>query len=794
MLSFMRAFFYSEIPKQYFLRLLLYLHANCSQMKKSLLYLLLLVFQIGFSQQNQNWKGYFSYNQIKALSESNNKIYAAAENALFIKNNLSNDIQTINSIDGLSGQTISALYHSDTFNKTIVGYENGLMIVINEADGSMLNVVDIINKNIPANIKKINHFMEHDGIVYVSCDFGIVQYKLATLEFGDTYFIGPNGAEIKIFQTAVFNGEIYAVTQFIGIRKASISNPNLNDFAQWVLFDGGFWNGLVNFNNQLIGTNLDSNVYKYNGFYFEPIGGLGQIAEEIRSYGDYLTVTATNRMLVFNQTLNQVANIQSAQVTAAPVTFTCGTVINQTIYIGTSENGVLASTITAPTTFEFIMPNGPIKNNMFAINSSSANLWAVYGGYDISYDPYRYIGFSLTEFGIGKYNENGWLNIPYSDVLESKALSKITVNPNDETQVYISSYHSGLLKLENDVPTSLFDHTNSGLESLGTGVNTSVRINGTAFDRQGNLWVTNSKIKNGLKVLRTTGQWQSYNMDDILDNYIPSNLNKIVIDNSGTKWIASSLDGVMAFNENSNIFKKITDGADTGNLPSKDVRAIAIDNRNQLWIGTNKGLRVLPSTSGYNNTDQMRANAIIILEDDLAQELLFEQFITDIAINGSNEKWISTADSGVFLFSPNGQETIYHFTKDNSPLPSNVVNDVEVNAETGEVFFATDKGLVSFQGTSTKPADNLQEVYVYPNPVRPEFIGTVKIAGLISKANIKITDIEGNLVYETTSEGGTVEWDTTAFGKYKVASGVYMIFIAAEDASETAVKKVMIIR
>jgi hypothetical protein len=190
----------------------------------------------------------------------------------------------------------------------------------------------------------------------------------------------------------------------------------------------------------------------------------------------------------------------------------------------------------------------------------------------------------------------------------------------------------------------------------------------------------------------------------------------------------------------------------------------------------------------------MKANPIIFIEEGVAKELLFEQFITDIAVNGSNQKWISTADSGVFLFSSNGQETIYHFTTDNSPLPSNTVNDVEINATTGEVFFATNKGLVSFLGTSTKPADNLQSVYVYPNPVRPGFEGTVKVAGLISKANIKITDIEGNLVYETTSEGGTIEWDTTAFGKYKVASGVYMIFIAAEDASETAVKKVMIVR
>lgn len=749
---------------------------------------------MGLSQQNQNWKGYFSYNQIKDLSESTNKVYAAAENALFIKNNLSSDIQTINTIDGLSGQTISALYHSDTFNKTIVGYQNGLIIVINDADGSMLNVVDIINKNIPTNIKKVNHFMEHDGIVYVSCDFGIVQYKLATLEFGDTYFIGPNGLEIKVLQTTIYNSDIYAVTQDYGIRKAVITNPNLNDFAQWAVFDAGYWNGIANFNNQLIGLNTNNRVYKYNGFFFSEVGIIGQPGLDIRATSNYLIVTSANHVFIYNTTLGQIIHLQSSQITSASVTFTCATIINENIYIGTSENGVIASSISAPTNFEFIMPNGPIKNNMFAINSSSSNLWAVYGGYDISYNPYTYIGFDLTKFGISKYAATGWLNIPYSDVLEAKSLSKITVNPNDETQVYISSYHSGLLKLENDVPTTLLDHTNSGLESLGTGVNTSVRINGTAFDRQGNLWVTNSKIKNGLKVLRTTGQWQSYDMDGILDNFVANNLNKIVIDNSGTKWMATQLDGVIAFNENTNIFKKITDGVDLGNLPSRDVRAIAVDNRNQLWIGTNKGLRVLPSTSSYNGTDQMKANPIIILEEDLAQELLFEQFITDIAVNGSNQKWISTADSGVFLFSSNGQETIYHFTKDNSPLPSNVVNDVEINAETGEVFFATDKGLVSFQGTSTKPADSLQDVYVYPNPVRPEFVGTVKIAGLISKANIKITDIEGNLVYETTSEGGTVEWDTTAFGKYKVASGVYMIFIAAEDASETAVKKVMIIR
>jgi len=178
----------------------------------------------------------------------------------------------------------------------------------------------------------------------------------------------------------------------------------------------------------------------------------------------------------------------------------------------------------------------------------------------------------------------------------------------------------------------------------------------------------------------------------------------------------------------------------------------------------------------------------------LAQELFYDQFITDIAVDGANRKWVSIAESGVYLVSSNGQETIYHFTKDNSPLPSNNINDIEIDDVTGEVFFATDNGMVSFKGISTRASEDLTSVYVYPNPVRPEFQGTVKISNLTNKATVKITDVEGNLVFETTSEGGTIEWDTTAFGKYKVASGVYLILISAQDGVEATIKKVMIIR
>ena len=187
----------------------------------------------------------------------------ASENALFSKNAITNEIKTTNTIDGLSGQTISAVYHSVKFNKTLVGYENGLIIVINEADGKMLNVVDIINKQLPSELKRVNHFMEFDGIAYVSCDFGIVQFNLATMQFGDTYFIGDKGAEIKVKQTALFNGFIYAATNS-GIRRAVITNPNLIDFNQWTTITAGNWVSVTTFGTDLYAINAAGTIQKYN--------------------------------------------------------------------------------------------------------------------------------------------------------------------------------------------------------------------------------------------------------------------------------------------------------------------------------------------------------------------------------------------------------------------------------------------------------------------------------------------------------------------------------------------------
>jgi hypothetical protein len=752
---------------------------------------------IGFSQNSQFWKGYFSYKEIKDISQSPTVFFAAAENALFSKNLTTNTLKTTNTIDGLSGQTITSLYHSVAYNKTIIGYENGLIVIVNVVDGTMINVVDIITNGVNQNLKKINHFMEYNNILYISCDFGIVQYNLATSGFGDTYRIGDLGAEIKVSQTAISNGIIYAATS-VGIKSASIVNPNLNDYNQWTQVISGGFSGVETFGSQVIASSNLGQLFKLNGLTFISFSTLPLGVIDLRTSGNYLLISTQSSVYVYNQNLSLLFQINSNQIPNSSPKFTCATIIDNTVFIGTLEDGVITTTIDNPTTFTFLSPDGPSRNALFAINATTKNLWAVYGGYSPNYNPYTYDNNGLNTYGFSKYTENGWQNTPYSAVLGAKALSKITINPNNTNQVFLSSFFSGLLKVENDIPTVLYNESNSSLESLVLNPPNpnykDLRINGAAFDKSGNLWIGNGWCKNGLKKLTTQGSWSSVDIEPISQRYYENSYGEVVVDKNGTKWMASSYDGVIAYNETGNIFKKISLGAELGNLPVVDARVVAIDNRNQLWIGTTSGLRVLSSVDRFITDPQLTSNSIIILENGLAQELLYEQFITDIVVDGANNKWVGTADSGVFQFSSDGQQTLRRFTSANSPLPSNAINDIDINPTTGEVFFATDKGMVSYKGTSTTASTDLSNVNVYPNPVRPEFEGTVKVSGLSNKCNVKITDIEGNLVYEIISQGGTIEWDTKAFGKYNVASGVYMIFISSQDAMDTTIKKVMIIR
>ena len=197
-----------------------------------------------------------------------------------------------------------------------------------------------------------------------------------------------------------------------------------------------------------------------------------------------------------------------------------------------------------------------------------------------------------------------------------------------------------------------------------------------------------------------------------------------------------------------------------GDLPSSEVPAVAVDMNGTLWIGTIMGLRVLYNPIESIKSGNFQTQPVIIEQDGIPEALLTDVQINDIAIDGANQKWIATETGGVYCFSSDGTKTVHHFTSGNSPLPSNKVNKIAIDNQSGVVFFATDKGLVSYRSDAVEVGDSFGDVYSYPNPVRPGFKGEVTIKGLPNDADVRIVDVVGNLIYQTKASGGVAKWDT----------------------------------
>lgn len=767
-------------------------------MKRGLYFLVLICGMLVNGQSFNSWLGHYSYNNVIDISLGTDKIYGASENAFFTYDLLSNEIEKFSTINGLAGEQISTAYFSQSAQKYVIGYNNGLLEVFNAETEDIRKVVDIIDKpTIPPNKKGINHILEYNGILYLSTNYGISLYDLNALEFGDTYFFGPNGSQLEVLQATIFGEFIYAATN-VGIFRATVDNDNLIDFAEWQRVITLNWRGIIAFGEDLYAVNNNRRLYKYNGTSFALQAQIPQyttILEDLKANDTYMTLVHDKKVHVYDSDLNEVLAVDVLDE-YPNLEFNSALLLNNSIYLGTETEGIIKTSFPSPSTTTQILPDGPLLNNTFSITAIPNELWVVYGDYDVGYNPYP-----LDRRGISHLQESAWTNIPYTVDFDARSLVHTTVNPSNTSEVFVSSFFSGILKIEDNVPTEILNTTNSDLESLDIGVPTyiDIRIGETKYDINGDLWVLNTKIDNGIKVLRSSGQWNSYSVTEaISDPFGGENaLSKIEISENGTKFIATQSHGVLAFDETRSEGARFVtiseEGA--GNLPSTDVRALAIDKTSNLWIGTIKGIRVYFGADNiFNDSNPQSDDIIIVDEDGVPKELLFEQTVTDIEVDGSNNKWIATSASGVFYMSSDATETLAHFTKDNSPLPTNTINDIEIDSETGRVYIATTKGLLSYQGTATGPKETLENVYAYPNPVRPGFSGNLTITGLVNNANVKITDIEGNLVYETTSEGGTLLWDLTAFGKHKVASGVYLILIANQDGSETKVTKVMVVR
>jgi len=787
-------------------------------MKKKyyILYIItLLTLNITAQDYSTLWEGHYSFFNIQDVSQGNNKVYAASENAIFIYNTINQELQELTTVEGLSGEYISTIHYSEIYELLLIGYENGLIEVYKEQDGEIITVVDIINKqNIPPDSKRINHFNEYNDIVYIATDYGISVYSLERLEFGDTYYIGPGGLQTKISQTTILDGWIYAASMdTTGIKRAPIDSENLIDFNEWEQFrNGNQFSSIQAVGDQLFVTSA-KRIFRATPGGYSQLNLYSDIIIDVKEYNGILIVTTKSEVIIYDS----IFNIQSSFGVTQPFEsdFTSAIITDGGVYIGTKDYGILRTTTENSIIYEEIHPDGPLRNDPFSVIASNGEAWVTYGRYSEIYNPYP-----LNNYGISNLSNKQWRNISYDSIVNSLnrdvyELNFATINPLKTNQIFISSFFHGILEINDGEITNLLDESNSGLESLIIPTNPSykdIRVSATTFDSNGLFWSITTRVSKPLKSYNLgTGQWNSYSFQDIIANPMDDEVGfkDLVIGNDGTKWIGSYRNGVIGFNENGNQIRNLNDETTT-NLPSLDIRAIAMDNRNQLWIGTNRGLRVLYNTTNFFDEATVSTQPIIILEDGIPKELLERQYISDIKVDGSNNKWVGTIGAGVFYFTSDGQETIYHFTKDNSPLPSNYINEISIDNVNGEVYIATDKGLLSFGSGGSKPQETLSEAYVYPNPVRPDFDmfdKKVRIKDISENCNIKITDIEGNLVAEAQSrtnlryngfnleiDGGTAYWNGKNLANNTVATGVYLVMLSDLDSFETRILKLMVIR
>ena len=760
---------------------------------KKVVFFIFLAFNITMAQDfTDSWEGLFSFTTIVDIDESSSAVYAASENAVFVYDLSSRTFTTLTTVNGLSGDEISQIHYSEDKALLVIGYENGLLQIVDQ-NGDVTDVVAIKDKQvIPPDNKKINEFLESGDLIYIATDFGIAIYNLDRLEFDDTYFIGNNGEQVPVSSLEIFSGFLYAATLDASnnIRRAPITDPFLIDFMNWQQVNTDVWDEVIAFDTGLFAVTVGGALASFNGTSFVNSGTQFQSRVLDASSTDaYLVFTLNDEIRIYDTALNQFLALNN--INGESFDFTQAIIVGNDIFIGTQVNGMIRVNLSNQSDFEFIVADGPSRNAAFSIQTLPEELWVTYGSHNLFYTP------DNAALGISHFVEEGWINYTNAEINGLRSVPTITINPENPTDLVIHSMNNGLLDFIDGAAGTQYGVNNSSLTSILPPSTFFVRIPDGEYDSQGNLWVIQQQVDFALSRRSPSGNWTAFDVGSVYEEVSNgSSTTKMEITNDDKIIFGSTDGGLIGYDPVLDQFSRLIDEVSEGNLINNYVSAVRIDQRNQLWIGSNLGLRVLSNANSLFSDEIQDARSIVIEDTNgIPRELLQDEAVLDIEVDGNNNKWVATASSGAFLFSPTGRETLFQFTTDNSPLPTNSVNDIAIDEETGKVYFATDKGIVAFQGErSSKPQENLESVRVFPNPVRPGFDGNVTIDGLTERARVKITDIEGNLVYEAVSQGGSIPWDTRSFSGNKVASGVYMLFISTSDNIETTVSKVMIVR
>lgn len=750
------------------------------------------------------WKSYFPFRDVVDIVEHNNVAYGVTKNALIIRDFNDGSIERVTEVNGLSDIGLSSVGYNIANNAVIVGYENGNVDLI--IDNLTTNLFQIKQSGIIGD-KTINDIYCKDNLAYLSCGFGIVVFNISKKEVKDTYIIGPGASQLTVNQVVINNGVIYAATDQ-GLYTANENSAFLTDFNSWTKSST-----IPNPNNELSKVVSCGNRIVVNSILTDTTDGVYVLAS-----GSWDTITSvknksntsigsySNSTIIINQ-FDSIFILDTNYVIVKTLTNYDGywkPKCNHAVYNGSyyyiADNENTIARMKDNFDANFSEPKFIYSTNVIDIEIVDGQLWGasgavVGGGWNKTYNNDGAFHFNISENKWTQYNIHRLANefcFPTGCIND---MVGVTVNKkNPQLGIVCSFSAKGMALLQNEKVIAAYDSSNSAVQ-LSLVHNDRFAVKDAAYDENNNLWAVNSWANNPLLLKTPSGTWKSFSLGTANQNKIYAS---IMIDETNEyKWLITKDDKLIVYNDNGtstdetdDVYKEITNGAANGNLTSAPY-AIAEDKDGEIWIGTGEGIFVLYNPTDVFSSTSFTVDKIKVTLDGNVEFLLENEKINALAIDGGNRKWIGTEGSGIFVISPDGTEQILRFDTENSPLISNTINDIAIDGNTGEVFIATDKGLISYKGEATEPQPAFVDVYAYPNPVEPGYTGKIAIKGLMANSDVRITDITGNVVFNTTSFGGQAIWNGNKLDGTRVSSGIYLVFMTAEDGTSKQVTKIL---
>jgi hypothetical protein len=764
-----------------------------------------------------SWRSHIPNNKGLAVCEAGEKIYCLTETGLFFYNRGDNTIERLGKIEGLSGINTRAMHYHEESEILYLGYEDGTIDLIDKND-KVTTLKDIQRKSYTS--KKINKIQCIEDKIYFSTDFGIVVYNPNRHEFIDTYVIGNNGYELEVNAVNIDSEYIYAATE-IGVKKAQKNNNQLPNYENWELVtgypnSGRSVNSVVSFNNKLIISQTYKWAYTYRVFavdlekndYQHISPDSVTYTQDLKVVDNKLMITNRNHISFYTTNFNQPDEfINQTNFSWGGLRLNTDEAIitkNGELWYADKSWGLIKNNYNDNIP-EIKRPNGPDNNNAYYIDSKNNKTWVAAGALDISgANTYTPASVSLLQNGV-------WKTFDKSNIAALNGvidLISVESNKSNSNQIYCSSWNHGVVEIKfnesNQIVSSLlYNEQNSTLKPFAGNL---VKIWDCKLDNKNNLWVINPGANTPLNVKTFDGKWHAFNTPDYNSSW-----GNFIIAEDQSKWFLLPRDnGLYVYNDYENLddieshFSKHFSLRDEfGDILTNLVYSIAEDKNNQIWIGTNNGIvvyfnpkKIYDDESTFDRPDLSSGfyGSKIIIDLNGKNEYLMEnKKVTAITVDGANRKWIGTEQAGVFLVSEDGTKQILNYNTENSPLPSNQIKSIGVDNASGEVFIATGAGLMSYKGEATESNDFFEDVYAFPNPVKPNYEGPITIKGLVHNSIVKITDIAGNLVTEIEPLGGQAIWDGKNLKGNRVKTGVYLVLLSNDTGEKTNVTKILFI-